>query len=667
MYPEPTEPPGPQPAARIAPQQVEDQPDAVVARWFARIEAADKAMKPFRGYVQRVQRFLAIERNAGETTPSKTRKLGIAWANGEILKPSTFARPPQCVVSVRYELPSGPMRNMLTTAALVLEKAVNTNADRVDAFDELLKVRDDFVQYARGVAWKRYVPTIEDVEPPPPGYGMGATPTIEGLPPDAAPPEPRQRLVDEQVVTEWVPWDKFGHGFARTWREVPFIWRVVDMTKSMVEKRFGPDVAGQLTYGEPKRGGHDGQSEPSETTEVYEVWDKDGRQCLWLSKSSLKPLDVGEPPFDLKGFYPTPRPAYGTLLDRSLIPKPDIMFYEDQLREINDLTKRIGALQNALRVKGFYPGGASSEGAKAIESAILASDDRAIMVPVPGWAAMSEKANFGMMWLPVDTVVQVLRECITTRKELIANVFEITGISDIMRGTSAASETLGAQQLKTQFGSVRVREKQQEMARYARDSCALDAEIIAEHFEPDTIAKLTGMQFDETVIGLLRDDKLRSFAIDVETDSTIAADEMAEKSRRVEMVKVVGEFITSTLPAVQAMPALAPMAGEMLKFLLQPFRAGRQLEQAVDQAIAGVMQQIQQAAAAPKPPDPRMLAVEAKAKNDQERLQLDAATTSAELQHDAQMKREERAAKALEAQRERTAAMFHLPAAPTVQ
>ena len=55
------------------------------------------------------------------------------------------------------------------------------------------------------------------------------------------------------------------------------------------------------------------------------------------------------------------------------------------------------------------------------------------------------------------------------RKQIIEDIYQIMGMSDIMRGATDPNETLGAQQLKTQYGSTRIRDKQQEMVRLARD------------------------------------------------------------------------------------------------------------------------------------------------------------------------------------------------------
>lgn len=585
--------------------------ESLQASWMTKIGDAEKAARRFRDFVKRVNRRLAIDNGEVETR-MRGRRLNIAWANLEILKPSAFARPPKVVVATRND----SRDKLVGAAAMLLERATNTNNDLCGVFDALVNLRDDYLRYGRGVAWVRYEGTFEKVAteeaeaPQPDAPAMGHN----GGPPMA----PRERLKDERVYVDYVSWDKFGHNPAAMWSEVEFVYRMVPMTKGAFAARW-PGRAKEVTFGEAKRLDDGGQKAES-TTLVIEVWCKESRKVYWLSKQAKTPLEVGPPPIEFKNFWPCPRPAYGTTLDRTLIPKPDLMFYEDQLAEIDDLTKRIGALQQSLKVKGFYSQGASKDGAAAIESAIQSNDDRAFLVPVAGWAAFGDKKDMGIVWLPIDVVANVLTACVTLRKEMIGNVYEVTGISDIMRGHSEASETLGAQQLKSQYGSIRVREKQAEMARVARDCCAMVGEVIGEHFEPETLTAMTQTQVPPEVIALLRNDRMRNFVIDIETDSTIVPDENLEKQRRIEFATTVGGMIQQAAPIAQQSPPLATLVAEVIKYVAQGFRAGRPLEQAIDEAMAGTVQQIQQRASQPPPPDPKMLEVQQRGQIEADRL-----------------------------------------------
>jgi hypothetical protein len=84
-------------------------------------------------------------------------------------------------------------------------------------------------------------------------------------------------------------------------------------------------------------------------------------------------------------------------------------------------------------------------------------------------------------------------------------------------------------------------------------------------------------------MGLLRDERIRPFVLDIETDSTIAPDENAQKQRATEFITAVGGFMNQAFPLVQAMPQAAPIAADMLKFVAGQFRVGREMQGKIEE------------------------------------------------------------------------------------
>lgn len=104
----------------------------------------------------------------------------------------------------------------------------------------------------------------------------------------------------------------------------------------------------------------------------------------------------------------------------------------------------------------------------------------------------------------------------------------------------------------------------------------------------------------DAVVALLRNDRMRGFRIDVETDSLVEADQTQEKQDRLEFVGAVGKFLTEFGPVVQQMPPLAPLAAGMLQFAVRSFKAGAELEELIEKTMANVAQVL----ANPQPPQP---------------------------------------------------------------
>jgi hypothetical protein len=106
-----------------------------------------------------------------------------------------------------------------------------------------------------------------------------------------------------------------------------------------------------------------------------------------------------------------------------------------------------------------------------------------------------------------------------------------------------------------------------------------------------TIIKLQEKPTIEQVLEFLKDNRTKSFVLDIETDSTIQADENAEKQRRSEFVGVLGGLLPQLAQMIAAQPQCATFCGELLKFATAPFRAGRSLDGAIDDLVAQMEQQ----------------------------------------------------------------------------
>jgi hypothetical protein len=408
----------------------------------------------------------------------------------------------------------------------------------------------------------------------------------------------------------------------------------------------------------------DGDDDGVKKAGVWEIWCKSENKVIWVTEGVDETLDEDKPHLELQDFFPCPRPAYATVQRRSLIPVPDMLFYKDQLEEINELTGRIGALSDALQVRGFYPAGAGELG-DAIETAIKSTVGNQVLIPISNWSLLGgASAKDTIVWLPIDQVATTIVQLVELRKQLIADVYEITGLSDIMRGATEASETATAQQLKSQYGSVRIKDRQNELARFARDLVRISAEIMSENFTSKTMLDMSQLVMDtdaeikghirdiegqirqiiakvekakadpqmqqqaqanpeqaqqmlqqaqqeaeglkkqidklndaptvEKVMKLLRDQKTRPFVLDIETDSTIAPDENAQKQRATEFITAVGGFMGQAIPLVQAVPQASKLMAETLKYVAGQFRAGRQLEGVIEEFADDMAQMAQQ-------------------------------------------------------------------------
>lgn len=406
--------------------------------WLDLIAQAEKKLDPWQSACDNIDRLYAdlsrLRRNDGD------REFQLFWSNIQVIGPSIYARPPVPVVTPKFK----DRRPLYRTASELLERACNVSFDIADIDQHMLAMRDDLSVVGRATAWVRYESDDDG----------------------------------ERVCYEHVDRKDFLHDPARKWCDVDWVARRAWMTRDEMKERF-KEAAEYVSYS-----GEQGD-EVRECCGVWELWCKSKNKVVWVTEGCPTVLDEDEPHIKLANFFPCPRPAYATIQRRSLIPVPDIMFYQGQLDEINLLTSRIHALSEAIKVRGFYAGGGDI--GDAIERAIRLTDDTQILVPVPSMAALMQGGGDPIVWLPIQMVAETIRGLIELRRQVIDDVYQIIGLSDIMRGMTDSSETLGAQRLKQQNGSYRVRDKQNELVRVARDLVRLGAEIMAEEFDRDTL------------------------------------------------------------------------------------------------------------------------------------------------------------------------------------
>lgn len=604
-----------------------DTPAGKYRRWIVEIEQADQWCNNWYQTAQRCLDRYRDERKNASSSDDGERRINIFWSNVSTLQPALYARRAKPVVERRFK-DADPIGR---TAAEVLERAVTFATDS-DQFDEVIKqARDDRLIVGRGTAWLRYVPHFEKMQPPTPSEGVGITDDASEYEAET-PEEPGDMLVFEEVAHDYVAWRDYLMSPAKTWREVRWVARKVQMTRAELIERFGEEIGNAVPLNARLRQDNPDTPEArfrdgmAARAEVYEIWDKAERKVCWIAKGYEAPLDEREDPLRLREFFPCPKPLFATITTDSLIPTPDFLLYKDQANDLDDVTYRLSKLTEACRVSGVFDASQDASLGRLFQEG---KDNH--LIPVNTWAAFSEKGGLrGVMdFVPLDGVIATIRELTGREQALKAQIYEITGISDIVRGYSAPSETATAQQIKGQFAALRLQEQQAEVARFARDLIAMTAEIIAEHFQPQTIALMSGLQeqapeFQQAfmpAVELLRQDAMRSFRIEIETDSTIAIDEQGDKQAATEFLTAMGNYMASSLPMAQQAPELLPVVGQGAVFLARRFRAGRQLEGAIDQAFQALEQRAQQMLQQPQQqqPDAAML----KAQADDKRLAME--------------------------------------------
>ena len=636
--------------------------------------------REFKSWETRVDKILKRYRDENRVRKDQaSSKFNILWSNVQTLVPATFAKLPQPDVSRRFK-DNDPVGRV---AALILERCLEFEIQHYNDYRMSLKqtVYDRFLG-GRGTIWARYEPHFRAGNNP--DDGLQVTEDADEAPVD-------EQLDYECAPVDYVHWKDFGHDVARTWEEVTLVWRRVYMSEDAVTERFGEDVAKAIPYDatpeDLKRSGKYDEAVKKQAL-IIELWDKEQGIAVWLSKSNKEILDQRPDPLGLKEFFPCPRPLYSTLTNDSLIPVPDYTLYQDQANDLDILADRIDGLTRMLQVKGVYD---ASESALA---RLFTEGTNGTLLPIKNWQAFAEKNGLaGAIDVhDITPIAKALEIAAATMEQVKNQVYEITGISDIIRGNTTASETATAQQIKGQYASLRLKSIQEEVAQFATDLLRLKAQIICAKFAPQTIAAIAAVEQlspeDQQLVYLMSEPQpdpqtgqpgppqpipgpdgkpqpigpamqlllgdariqdpeadtpnpLRAFRVEIAADTLIQLDEVQEKQDRMELLTSFGAYLEKAAQAAMAAPQMMPLIMEMGKFAVTSFKIGKAIEGTFDQAL----DQIKDAAANPQPPppDPEMEKVKIQAEAEQARMQMEQQKGQAEMQMEGQRMQMEQA------------------------
>ena len=558
--------------------------------WTKELDSEDNAHKEYRERAQKV-----VDRYEDEEDKKET-KFNILWSNTEVLHSTLYARTPNPDIRRRFsdKDPNGKK------AAQIAERAISHCIDTYD-FDGMVgAVLTDYLVPGMGQVRLRYKPYFEMGEKPrvdldvrEDGFdenmimnyaAYNGEDRVEEYEVENGMPwmwgDPEEELVYEEIDVEPVNWKRFRYQPCARWEDAD--WACIEHypTKDELDEMYDEKTVRLIPLGYTDKGDKAETDDDKKRARIYEIFDKKNRKNIEMAEGYDEILKEEDDPLNLEGYYPFPKPLLATLKNGKFVPIPDYLFYQDQAMELDKVSSRIECLTEQLKVRGVYD--ASFETLSQVESA---TDGE--YIPVDDFASRFNGSqgdlNKVIATMPIEEIQTVLVGLHKSREEIKQTIYEITGIADIMRGATKASETLGAQQIKTQFGSMRVAKRQRRVAQFIRDIIRIKVEMIVENFQPETIEQMTGMELTPEVYEILTNDMMRSYRIDIETDSTIADDAVEEKKQRIELVTAVTTFVEKVGPMVQMGLMPANVAKELLGFAVRAFKIGRSLEEVLDE------------------------------------------------------------------------------------
>ena len=629
---------------------------SLIRYWLEELRDAYKREQNWRKDAKRLVEMFECERR-------RETLYNILYANTETISPALYNMTPRPDVRRRFKDEDEVARAGGLVLQRVLEFLLDNNLQDSPHFDTIIEqALLEALVVGRGVVRFRYEFSGE------------------------------QRIESEGISAEIVAWQRFRHAYAKQWKDVSWVAFQHFMTREQLRENFG-DIANRLPlnvssaeadHNEDEDSWQGGENDEGQKYlgQVWEIWDKNSRKVYFISPDLPEQmLRVADDPLHLSGFFPIATPLMFFPKISSLEPVPLYAAYEGQARELNRITLRIARIIEALKVRGFYD---STVGGL---DRVLEADDNELIAAENVVAMQQGQTLDRSIWLmPLNELVLVLQQLYTQRDQIKQIIYEITGISDIIRGSSSAYETATAQEYKNQWGALRLRRLQKQVSMFVRECLRVMGEI-ATRMQPETLIKMTGLPFPrqaeqqqaqmmiqqlqgqagqlqmmaqqdpragqqlqaldgqiqkyqkvldkpnwETIIQFLQNSVVRNYRIDIEANSTIEPEAAEDGQKLGEFLNAFAQFMNGIAPLVQQGYLPIEAGKEMLLAITRRYRFGEDVEESLKQITMPQQQGDEKAKAAEQEAQAKIQQIQQKGQVEAQKGQMDLALKQLQLQ-----------------------------------
>lgn len=581
-------------------------------RWLVELAAAKKWMAKFCRTAEACERaYLDTSEGitlGGGDESGYNGKVNLFWSNVQVTCAAIYGRMPQAEVKRKFDDYDDDVARV---AGIIMQRLLNGDIEREwDDTQAVLRdaITDRFI-VGLGQVWCRYDVDIDTDDAGPTDPATGA-PMLD--PTTGQPLPPQESITAEEAEVDYVHWSDFRYSPCRRWRECRWVARRVYMRRKRLQQRFklNDQQVGQVPLlsrqPQPAQGSTRDddviKASPFNQAAVWEIWSKDDNMVYWVAEGCRFLLDARPDPLALDEFFPCPQPCVATTLTSAFLPRADYAMAQDLYRELDRVNAKLSYLTAAVKAAGVY-----DKNAGPIKD-LLSSGVENTLLPAENWSAFVEKGGLKGVcdWLPIEAFVNAIMQLNQRKDQLQHDLYEVLGLSDIMRGASVASETATAQQLKVQYGGARLANLQNDVARFVSEVMRIRANIIANCFQPETIAKRSLIErtpdapLAPAAIQMLKDFGTSMYSITVTADSLSAPDWAQEKEARTEFLGAASNYIMAAGPITQQSPLVGAFLIKLLQWAAAGFRGAQTIEGVLDQAAKTLEAQ----AAAPPPPPP---------------------------------------------------------------
>jgi len=656
--------------------------------WKAQITQSQQRRKRFVEQAEESIRVYNAQKQVGILNDAE-RRLNVWWYCVNTLLPAYFSSTPKAEVNLRkrtggipYELGSVILER---NTQYVMD--LHFDFDKV-GYNAALQ----FLLTGQSVLWARYAAKFEKVlqeiaviKDPTGQLIDGQGKPYTGDPSILTPSEGNilvasleiDQKTSEKALLDIVQYNDYDCSDARTEDEIEWQARRAFLDRSQAENLFGKDVAEDLVYDSfpevAKRDLARRDDKYEGKAELHEIWCEATGKVYWLQKNGEKPIiESSEPPTRFERFYPCSVIRQSNDPD-SVIPVSDYTHVRDQILEVERLTTRIHAVTQAIRTNFLYDAAMGPNVEQLFSGDLKGS-------PITNWPSYKGRGGLqaGVEFYPVEPFVNALNVLQGARTNGLQQLYETLKVSDLLRGTSEQYKSATANRLENQWSSLGLVVRQNMFSKFVSDAISNLGTIIAEQFDPETIMEVgdadalieptiyipppppmpemspegmppgePGMEMmpppmpppqpdplqkidemKQQIMDILRDNKKRSYRIQIASDSMIAIDQQQQQQDGAMLIQQAGAFFDQMRGLVEQYPPLLNFSISLFQNMIKRMKGGKELDGIFTKAmqqIGDIAKAKEEAAMQPPPPDPTTLEV-------QGRLQIAQVESQARLQ-----------------------------------
>jgi len=569
-------------------------------------------------------------KNANEAY-SAEKDYNIFYSNVNVLSAALMNNKPKPDIQRRFLKKSEKDKlryNTYLEVAKIAEGCISYYSDVTKLVNKEKESVRASVKGGRGVTWVEYTPVIS----------LDAN--------------HEESVTDRKLEVINLRFDEYLQSSAKCWEDCWWVARQHTLSSQDLQEKFDyTPMEYELSLGK-----EDSDDTSLKRAEVWEIWDKSEKVRQFVIQGSQKNrfLKSTKDPYKLEGFFPLAKPIYWLTNGENIIPIAEYTIYKKQAKRLDSITRRSGNIEeNAIKLVTLTM---NQDKDKAAEIAKSKDGDLVSLDPVNPETA---KVDDYIGSVPVDGALRIVDHIAIKKEEYKNDIFDVTGISDLLRGQTDPRETAKAQQIKGFFGSLRFNDRQSVIQEHIKDTFSIMTEIICEHWDEETLSEITCTFLPtdqekgaletkdalyeaftqspeaqaeakagniptpepltseeeqllvtptwEEVLEIMRDDKLRNYTIDIESSATIFDDKEAQALSIQRLMDSYLSIANNAVTIAQASPELVKGFIPIARLQLSSIKASRAVIMQVEEALMSAYNALIEKDNQPAPPNPEML------------------------------------------------------------